>query len=89
MAVLSGIGEEFTLESAIDFIRKLSKYFIGTDAKITTNNKGISIVIRHTLGENFLFFFSLNIFNLTNLLEPVESHVDYSDNTISVRFERK
>lgn len=91
MAVLSGIGDEFTLESAVDFIRKLSKYVIGSDARIIpddNNNNNISIIIRHSLGENFSFFFSRNIMNLTGLLQSVRVHVNYNENTISIKFER-
>jgi hypothetical protein len=91
MAVLSGIGYEFTLESAVDFIRKLSKYVIGSDARIIpddNNNNNISIIIRHSLGENFSFFFSRNIMNLTGLLQSVRVHVNYNENTISIKFER-
>jgi len=48
MTVLASGGDAFTLESAVDFISKLSKYVIGSDARIISddNNANISIKIR-------------------------------------------
>jgi hypothetical protein len=48
MIVPASGGDALILESAVDFIDKLSKYVIGSDARIISddNNANISIIIR-------------------------------------------
>jgi hypothetical protein len=96
---------DFNLESALEYIRKMSKYVMDTDARITTTsntssnasqekvgkaNKGnISIVVRHDLGENFSFYYSRRFLYYFNLLQSVKVSVDYDESTISIRLDKK
>jgi hypothetical protein len=53
------LGGEVNLESALDAASKISKYLMGTEARIiTTPQKNIWVVIRHNLGENFSYFWN-------------------------------
>jgi hypothetical protein len=57
-------GSSFSIETAIDFTYKISKYFMGADAKLVkkkpndreSNNNIISFIIRHDGGEKFSYF---------------------------------
>jgi hypothetical protein len=58
-------GSSFSIETAIDFTYKISKYFMGADAKLvkkkpsdreSNNNNIISFIIRHDGGEKLLPF---------------------------------
>jgi hypothetical protein len=94
-------GTEFNLESALDFTRKISKYVMDSDARITTtadasqrvdktdnNRNNISIVIRHDLGENFSFYYSRGFLYFFNLLQSVKTSVEYDESTITVKLDR-
>ena len=85
------LGGEFNLESVLDSVSKVSKYLMGTDARIiTTQQKNIWIVIRHNLGENFSYFWN-QIF--IHLFEPLKNQVEivteYDDTTNSIRLKEK
>jgi hypothetical protein len=47
------LGGKFNLESVLNSVSKVSKYLMGTDASITTEQKNTWIVIRHNLGKDF------------------------------------
>jgi hypothetical protein len=53
-------GSEFSVETAIAFTYKVSKYFMGADAKLIKRNekedKTISFIIRHDGGDKFSYF---------------------------------
>jgi hypothetical protein len=93
-------GTEFNLQSALDFTRKISKYVMDSDARITTatnasqevdktNKRNISIVVRHDLGENFSFYYSRAFLYFFNLLQSVKTSVEYDESTITVKLDRK
>ena len=85
------LGGEFNLESALDSISKTSKYLMGTDARIiTTQQKETWIVIRHSLGENFSYFWNqmfIHVFELLN--DQVDIKTEYDKTTISIRLKEK
>jgi hypothetical protein len=85
------LGGEFNLESALNSVSKVSKYLMGTDARIiTTEQKNTWIVIRHNLGENFSYFWNQMFIHF---FEPLQDQVDivteYDDTTISIRLKEK
>jgi hypothetical protein len=85
------LGGEFNLESALNSVSKISKYLMGTDARIiTTEQKNTWIVIRHNLGKNFSYFWNQMFIHF---FEPLQDQVDivteYDDTTISIRLKEK
>jgi hypothetical protein len=85
------LGGEFNLESALNSVSKVSKYLMGTDARIiTTEQKNTWIVIRHNLGKNFSYFWNQMFIHF---FEPLQDQVDiiteYDDTTISIRLKEK
>jgi hypothetical protein len=85
------LGGEFNLESSLNSVSKVSKYLMGTDARIiTTEQKNTWIVIRHNLGKNFSYFWN-QIF--IHFFEPLRDQIDiiteYDDTTISIRLKEK
>ena len=85
------LGGEFTLESALNSLSRVSKYLMGTDARIIiTEQKDTWIVIRHNLGKNFSYFWNQMF---THFFEQLQNQVDivteYDDTTISIRLKEK
>ena len=81
------LGGDINLESVLNSISKVSKYLMGTDARITTTEqKNTWIVIRHNLGKNFSYFWNQMF---THFFAPLQDQVDivteYDDTTISIR----
>jgi hypothetical protein len=85
--VLRLLGGEFNFESALNSVSKISKYLMGTDARIvTTQQKNIWIVIRHNMGENFSYFWNRIFIHFFGLLQDQADIVtEYDDTTISIR----
>jgi hypothetical protein len=81
----------FNLESAINSVSKVSKYLMGTDARIiTTEQKDTWIVIRHNLGKNFSYFWNQIFIHLFEpLQDQVEIMTEYDETTISIRLKKK
>ncbi|HEY6405808.1 MAG TPA: hypothetical protein VIX38_07000 [Nitrososphaeraceae archaeon] len=81
------LGGEFNFESALNSVSKISKYLMGTDARIvTTQQKNIWIVIRHNMGENFSYFWNRIFIHFFGLLQDqVDIVTEYDDTTISIR----
>jgi hypothetical protein len=81
------LGGEFNFESALNSVSKISKYLMGTDARIvTTQQKNIWIVIRHNMGENFSYFWNRIFIHFFGLLQDQADIVtEYDDTTISIR----
>ncbi len=46
-------GHEPDAESVLEFVRRISKYLMGTDARVNSTRRAVSIAIRHDGGENF------------------------------------
>jgi hypothetical protein len=85
------LGGEFNLESALNAVSKVSKYLMGTDARIiATEQKDTWIVIRHNLGKNFSYFWNQMFMRF---FEPLRDQVDiateYDETTISIRLKEK
>ena len=85
------LGGEFNLESVLNSMSKVSKYLMGTDARITTTEqKNTWIVMRHNLGKNFSYFWNQMF---AHFFEPLRDRVDvvteYDDTTISIRLREK
>jgi hypothetical protein len=85
------LGGEFNLESAINSVSKVSKYLMGTNARInTTEQKNTWIVIRHNLGKNFSYFWNLMFMHFfEQLQDQVDIVTEYNDTTISIRLKEK
>jgi hypothetical protein len=85
------LGDEFNLKSALNSVSKISKYLMGTDARIfTTQQNDISIVIRHNLGKNFSYFWNQMFLHFFGLLQDyVDSITEYDETTISIRLKEK
>jgi hypothetical protein len=89
-------GAELSVQSAVSFVRRVSKYFMGTDARITLLNKAggdpsadhaaISAVIRHDAGENFSYFTSRSFAHLFETI-GIRAAVDYDSTTVFIRIE--
>jgi hypothetical protein len=85
------LGGEFNKESALNSVSKISKYLMGTDARIfATQQKNTWIVIRHNLGENFSFFWNRMFLSLFELLrDQIDIITEYDDTTISMRLKER
>ena len=85
------LGGEFNKESALNSVSKISKYLMGTDARIfVTQQKTTWIVIRHNLGENFSFFWNRIFLSLFELLrDQIDIITEYDDTTISMRLKER
>jgi hypothetical protein len=80
-------GQEPGIESALDFVRKVSKYFMGTDARITSSEKSVSIAIRHDGGQNFSYFTSQSLAYLFKTIE-IRSSVNHDETTVFIKMIR-
>lgn len=80
-------GAEPSVESALDFVRKVSKYFMGTDARINLTDKVVSIAIRHDGGANFSYFTAQSYVYLFQRIE-VRAFVDHDETTVFIRMEK-
>lgn len=80
-------GQEPSIESALDFVRKVSKYFMGTDARINSTDKAVSIAIRHDGGANFSYFTAQSFVYLFQKIE-IRASVDHDDTTVFIRMEK-
>jgi len=87
-------GAELSIGSAVDFSRRVSKYFMGADAKITKQSSQVaqshdgsivSIAIRHDAGENFSFFCSQSFLHFFNLFGPKKVSVTHDPTTIVIQ----
>jgi len=72
-------GSAFSLETAIGFTYKVSKYFIGADAKVirSKDKDSISFIVRHDGGEKFSYFCAgcfYHFFNFFPLKRVVVNH---------------
>lgn len=85
------LGGEFNLESALNSVSKISKYLMGTDARIIrTQQNNIWIVIRHNLGVNFSYFWNQMLLHFFGQLQDyVYSMTEYDETTISIRLKEK
>ena len=80
-------GKKLDIESALDFTKKVSKYFIGTDARFTLSDNEISLAIRHDGGENFSYFISQSFEYLFQIME-IRASLVHDDTTVFAKIER-
>ena len=62
-------GSNFSVETAIAFTYRVSKYFMGADAKLIRskdNDSSISFIIRHDGGANFSYFCARCFYHFSN-----------------------
>jgi hypothetical protein len=85
------LGGEFNLGSAINAVSKISKYLMGTDARvIATEQKNTWIVMRHNLGLNVSYFWNQMFIHFFRLLQDeIDIMTEYDDTTISIRIKEK
>jgi hypothetical protein len=85
------LGGEFNLESVLNSMSKVSKYLMGTDARITTTEqKNTWIVIRHNLAKNFSYFWNqMFLYFFEPLQDQVDIAIEHDDTTISIRLKEK
>jgi hypothetical protein len=80
-------GRELGIESALDFAKRVSKYFMGTDARITApGNNAVYVVIRHDAGENFSYFISQAFDHLFQNMK-IQAFIDHDATTVFVKVE--
>lgn len=94
-------GTEFNLESALDYTRKMAKYVLDCDARImfssdkdnkaiTENNEmGVSMVIRHDLGENVSYYYGLRFRYFFESLKSTKVKLEHDDSTIYIKIQQK
>lgn len=80
-------GQEPSVESVLDFVRKVSKYFMGTDARINATDNTASIAIRHDGGMNFSYFAAQSFVYLFQRIE-IRAFVDHDETTVFIRIEK-
>src|SRR5690606_21707748 len=80
-------GQEPSAESALDFVRKVSKYFMGTDARIKSTDHSISSAIRHDGGVNFSYFTAQSFVHLFQRME-IRAFVDHDETTVFIRIDK-
>jgi hypothetical protein len=85
------LGGELNLESALNHVSKISKYLLGTDARIiATQQNNIWIVMRHNLGVNFSYFWNQMFLHFFELLQDyVDCITEYDETTISIRLKKR
>jgi hypothetical protein len=76
-------GQELDVESALDFARKVSRYFMGTAARMTVTDKAVSIAIRHDGGESFSYFIAQSFVHLFEKI-GIRASVDHDDTAVFV-----
>ena len=77
-------GSDFSVENAIAFTYKVSKYFMGADAKLIKRSKDgedsnnrVSFIIRHDCGDKFSYFCArcfYHFFNFFALKRVIVNH---------------
>jgi hypothetical protein len=79
------------LELALSYVSKISKYLLGTEARIiTTQQNDIWIVIRHNMGENFSYFWNQMFLHFVEQRQHyVDVMTEYDETTISIRLKEK
>jgi hypothetical protein len=80
-------GSPFTIENAIGFCYKISKYFMGADAKLVQSQEKdvVSIIIRHDGRQNFSYFCAQCFVRLFNIFELKAVAVTHDFSTAFVK----
>jgi hypothetical protein len=81
------LGSELNLESSLNYVSKICRYMMGTDARIIrTQQNNIWVVIRHNMGKNYSYFWNQMFLHFFALLQDyVDVMTEYDETTISIR----
>ena len=82
-------GNDLTLDSVLDFGKRVSKYFMGTDIRISDpdqRNRPTIVIIRHDAGENFSYFVTKAFGHLFEMIQTRVS-IDSDRTTVFIRIE--
>ncbi|MGD9533422.1 MAG: hypothetical protein AB7V56_06605 [Candidatus Nitrosocosmicus sp.] len=79
-------NSELTFSSAITFIYIACKYVAGVEPKIVhinNNDNNISVLVKHSMGENFSYFLYLNMKNVAKHVNSEIRDVKYNSDVLS------
>ena len=84
-------GAEPGIESVLDFARRVSKYFMGTDIRMNFRgrdsiNAAVYAVIRHDAGENFSYFIDQAFDHLFQIMK-IKAFVNHDETTVFIKIE--
>jgi hypothetical protein len=81
-------GSDFSVETAIAFTYKVSKYFMGADAKLIKRKEkednAISFIIRHDGGDKFSYFCARCFYHFFNTFPLKHVLVDYDQSSVYI-----
>lgn len=84
--LFEGETNEITTKSLMNFYHRVTKYLIGSNIRkkedLKDDNK-VSIMIRHSLGENFSYFCYQTSILLNEILKNIKISGNYFSNTVS------
>jgi hypothetical protein len=83
-------GNDLTLDSVLDFGKRVSKYFMGTDIRISASgdqrNRPTIIIVRHDMGDNFSYFVTKAFGHLFEMIR-IRVSIDSDPTTVFIRIE--
>ena len=80
-------GNDLTLDSVLEFGKRVSKYFMGTDIRVSAAaNRATTVIIRHDMGENFSYFVTTAFAYLFEMIRTRTS-IDSDSTTVFIRIE--
>jgi hypothetical protein len=81
-------GSDFSVETAIAFTYKVSKYFMGADAKLfkrkEKEDNAISFIIRHDGGDKFSYFCARCFYHFFNSFPLKHVVVDHDQSSVYI-----
>jgi hypothetical protein len=82
-------GSDFSVETAIAFTYKVSKYFVGADAKLIKrkdkeDDKTILFIIRHDAGDKFSYFCARCFYHFFNSFPLKHVIVDHDTSSVYI-----
>jgi capsule polysaccharide export protein KpsC/LpsZ len=82
-------GAELGIDSALDFAKRVSKYLMKTDARVTApTDDARYIVIRHDAGEKFSYFIGQAFDHLFQIMR-IRAIIDYDTTTVFIKIEKQ
>lgn len=80
-------GAQLNIDSALDFAKRVSKYLMGTDARVTAPvGNVVHIVLRHDAGENFSYFIGQAFDQLFQIMR-IRAFIDHDTTTVFIKIE--
>jgi len=79
-------GNRFSVETAVGFTYKVSRYFMGADAKLikTKDKDAISFIIRHDGGEKFSYFCARCFYHFYNFFPLKQVIVNHDASSVYI-----